>query len=838
MAKYILINKGKGTYGLGEESISPANLESLGSDTIGIPTLDQILEVNNTTIYPIQAKPAETDEELATLGQVKSLINNYVFNQRDGLVSGGIIQWSGAGFVYNVSTTVISLNGQLIEIPQGTVTLAPSDPDEDRIDVIYVTPTGYGVVEGTPAADPVEPILSDPTNEFSLGLVIVRAGSTTPENVNINLVYDENVEWAVTSGPVGKGVINSADTSNPFTGSLDINVTSLARPSFWIQFRRSSPIANIADYQSISFRLRLKLAFSITENIRMEFLNSADEAVSNRPIIQIQKDLINEYQQVFVSMGVFQFTNLTDIQALRIYWYDGKETPTHIGFYIDLVQLYGDPDVDPEEPLDPSIASPWTDSFEYIDGNPVSFSLTKLAMGTPTVYVNGQYQDPMYYTFMSNIVTFNVGLLLETGDLISITYLTGGVSSSSGDYVTVSDFNSAIGSLNTQIDVIEADITGLDSDVTALQLDINTIESDITTIENNIITVENDIVLIEADIVTIENDITTVENDIITIENNIITIEDDVTTLQTDLSALDTRVDETEVDIAAAEATLLLLDDVAFSGDYDDLINTPEFYFNSEDFSFNIGTSTLSKKGGPVLTTVTTNVNLLFDKDRVYGTIDSPTGADITESFANAVELTKAIVVYSNVDLVLSSIYKLETGSPTFDPAEINVITFEYYSDTFIGYSIKKFSFEPENLLDNSNTFSDYFSWQEVDAITRTQELDDSWTLVFGADYELFYAEAIPDAEQDYTVSFELKVVPADFDLTIYANPGFTPILLDSPLFPDTDGLTFVRVSRTFTIPAGKTEIFFVWGTLTGGNVEIQHAQLNTGLVVKPYIET
>lgn len=144
----------------------------------------------------------------------------------------------------------------------------------------------------------------------------------------------------------------------------------------------------------------------------------------------------------------------------------------------------------------------------------------------------------------------------------------------------------------------------------------------------------------------------------------------------------------------------------------------------------------------------------------------------------------------------------------------------------------------PENFIPCSNEFGNYSVWQESGAlISRTQEVDDSWTLGFGATASLITEIPVSENTQ-YTISFEFKVVPTDLTLTIYSMPGFSPLILfESPIFPDTNGVTFVRVPRTFTTAAAVTGLYVVMNSVTGGNVEIQEAQLNTGPIPKPYIE-
>jgi hypothetical protein len=97
------------------------------------------------------------------------------------------------------------------------VALSTADPSNPRIDVIAVDNNGeIVVIEGTPSATPSVPQI-DPATQIELTSVYIPAGSTVPDGVTQEVVYDENTEvWSgSTTGVTG----NFNNTTNTFNGS-------------------------------------------------------------------------------------------------------------------------------------------------------------------------------------------------------------------------------------------------------------------------------------------------------------------------------------------------------------------------------------------------------------------------------------------------------------------------------------------------------------------------------------------------------------------------------------------------------------------------------------------
>lgn len=146
---------------------------------------------------------------------------------------------------------------------------------------------------------------------------------------------------------------------------------------------------------------------------------------------------------------------------------------------------------------------------------------------------------------------------------------------------------------------------------------------------------------------------------------------------------------------------------------------------------------------------------------------------------------------------------------------------------------------EPENLLLWSNKFDEYATWQQFgDSMVAVQEVDDSWTIPFDAApagiFQWKTSGLTPETE--YTFSVELKAVPTGSRIGLETNTSAPIVYRD--ITSEVNGTTFQRISITGSTGVGVTDIVCVVEAGAIGNILIQHAQLNTGDTVKPYIET
>lgn len=144
------------------------------------------------------------------------------------LISGAVI-WK-EGMTYETTDFRYKILGTLYRCLATEITLDQANPSYGRIDVFYLDIfSNIKVKSGTPAANPLEPLLGE--NELYVTSVFVGAGSTQPQELSIEKIYDEKTvqEWtpSVTSD-AGKTTINLEDTTEPYAGikhiELSINV--------------------------------------------------------------------------------------------------------------------------------------------------------------------------------------------------------------------------------------------------------------------------------------------------------------------------------------------------------------------------------------------------------------------------------------------------------------------------------------------------------------------------------------------------------------------------------------------------------------------------------------
>jgi len=317
----------------------------------------------------------------ATTGQLKTTTYNAISGiTSDGVISGGIVTWTGTGLIFNISACVYYLNGIRYSSPATTKTLDAADTTYDRIDVFAVNTSGQvEVIKGTPALNPVEPEGDTPT---TLGLtnVTIAANATTPSGVTRQLIYDENAssptEWNKTiqaSVPNANFSYNAADTSQHNTGTKSLRITSGDYAAV-LTFDKGSTI-NISDYNSISFAIRLTSAWN-GRNFQLNFYNGGIfigyYRINIINTVGFDSNLINAWQTItipFSSINLSQnkFTNFT-IQT---------SNPS-ITYYLDTICLNGG--------INNPSGTTSTNSFGFINGTTGTASSTQ---ATDTLNVVG-----------------------------------------------------------------------------------------------------------------------------------------------------------------------------------------------------------------------------------------------------------------------------------------------------------------------------------------------------------------------------------------------------------------------------------------------------------------
>jgi len=263
-----------------------------------------------------------------------------VGDQGTRLISGGQVVWEGTGFNFTISAAVYMIAGVTYSSPQTHVTLAPSDPSLDRIDVFYVSSSSTaGVITGTPGGPPLEPSI-DPATQIRLTSAYIVAGSSTPVITNEN-IYLENVEWTTTTN--SGSTINFNSPNFPFAGVKDIEGTSLALGNYAQFVKPSAGTVNLQNYTVLVLQIRLKVALANTKSFSLFWSTGITGAIIGTAVTLtggtygFNRTLTGVYQQVAIPVGDFN-TDAASCTTLRIVQ-SGGGTGLVAGWYIDNVIL-------------------------------------------------------------------------------------------------------------------------------------------------------------------------------------------------------------------------------------------------------------------------------------------------------------------------------------------------------------------------------------------------------------------------------------------------------------------------------------------------------------------
>lgn len=263
---------------------------------------------------------------------------------KDGLISGGLVQWTGTGFVFNVSRALARFSQiELDSLVSNQVTLAASHATLNRRD-IFILQVGFDgagtpisitpdKITGTAAASPVKPQIN-PLTQIELTDILVIAASTTP-TLTTEVIYDENVEWVGSYTGTGTVVFNSA--ANPFQGPFSIEATNIEN-GLKIRLTRGSDF-DVSTVQTLGKQLDLKAQMFAGQNIGVTFLNSAGSAISTELILNFDKSS-TIYQFIGEALNQFTFTSFL-ARSIEFRYIRTKGAIIYSGFYLDIIKLEG-----------------------------------------------------------------------------------------------------------------------------------------------------------------------------------------------------------------------------------------------------------------------------------------------------------------------------------------------------------------------------------------------------------------------------------------------------------------------------------------------------------------
>jgi len=235
-------------------------------------------------------------------------------NITDGLVSGGIVTWSGTGFIYDVSAAYYYLGGVYYTTSNTQVTLGAADVSNPRIDIVAVNNLGQVIViPGVPGSNPVKAQI-DPTTQIELATILVPAGATSPVNILTAILYDEvvNSTWSSSASGV---TVDFANATTPYTGSVTASVNATTTGTRFIQFTRITGTDSVSNYSVFKFAIRLGTAWTSTSTLAIGFYN-------NNTLISTEVSVLNgaygfnmattaTYQLIQIPIANWRFTQAT-----------------------------------------------------------------------------------------------------------------------------------------------------------------------------------------------------------------------------------------------------------------------------------------------------------------------------------------------------------------------------------------------------------------------------------------------------------------------------------------------------------------------------------------------
>lgn len=254
--------------------------------------------------------------------------------QQNGVVIGGTRTWI-EDYDFEIAESYYYINSILYHSPRTTVTLDPSDPTDDRIDLFVLTTSNTAEkitgVAGTPPAEPNY----DPATQLNIGFALVENGTTEP-TVTQDFLYRENAgtptEWAYTDNSAN---LNPASTNNPYAGTIDIEGTTVGAGDSFTLTDTASP--NFSLYDALIFKIRSKAAWS-TRNLSIRFFNGTT-ALGNTVLFGngsfgFDSSNVSTYQNINIPISTFGAIAGADRVTFRRMTGGGT-----IGFYIDEIQL-------------------------------------------------------------------------------------------------------------------------------------------------------------------------------------------------------------------------------------------------------------------------------------------------------------------------------------------------------------------------------------------------------------------------------------------------------------------------------------------------------------------
>ena len=255
----------------------------------------------------------------------------------------GRVAWTGTGYTFESINLTYEINGNIYISHGDQVTNTTPDATNPRLDVIFADSSGLGIKAGTPAASPAEPSLDNPESELKTNLVLVNNGTTTPSEITLKTIYDENLqesggEWDTATSSAR---IDLANTSSPLSGSKDVKTLSALNDDYF-SLSTATPITFTA-FQGLTQQFR-SLSWWKSDYIEVQFYDGVTlvgTAEINRTDFPTD-DLVTIYTVDISSANLtWKLGSATEFDEIR-YVIKVRQTTNNAEFQFDVAKLeYG-----------------------------------------------------------------------------------------------------------------------------------------------------------------------------------------------------------------------------------------------------------------------------------------------------------------------------------------------------------------------------------------------------------------------------------------------------------------------------------------------------------------
>jgi len=271
-------------------------------------------------------------------GGLRNFHPSYSINTiQNGLVNGGIVTWL-SDYNYNVSAATYYINNTYYSSPSTNLTLAPSDPTLDRIDVFALTTASMAIiVSGSPSSTPDKPDI-DTDTELEISFALVLANSTSPGIVTQSIYRENNpaTEWSGSATTPTRFFLNS--TTSPYQGTFAIEASNSLANDF-IDLK-SSVSPNISNYNILNFQIKSKTTWVASKTITFLFLTGTASAGNTVVLSPNTYGFVSSNSSSYqsISIPLSAFGNISNANGLRIRR-TGNNTGAFPGFYLDNIVL-------------------------------------------------------------------------------------------------------------------------------------------------------------------------------------------------------------------------------------------------------------------------------------------------------------------------------------------------------------------------------------------------------------------------------------------------------------------------------------------------------------------